>query len=81
MWQQQVRDLRVTKANIAVIFVWLLSTQEGEGEELHCFLTDQHLVVLILSLCSNSLAYIMLLTYNREKLPVRVEEDVCGYQS
>lgn len=65
-WQQQVRDLPVTKANIAVIFVWLLSTQEEGGKEFHCFLTDQHLLVFALSLCSHSLASIMLLAYNRE---------------
>lgn len=79
--QQQVRDLPVTKANIAVIFVWLLSTQEEGGKEFHCFLTDQHLLVFRLSLCSHSPPYIMLLAYNREKLPAGVEADVCGYQS
>lgn len=65
-WQQQVRDLPVTKANIAVILVCLLSTQEEGGKEFHCFLTDQHLLVFIQSLCSHSLAFIMLLAYNRE---------------
>lgn len=68
MWQQQVKDLPVTKASIAVIFILLLCTQEEEGKEFHCFLIDQHLRVLILS-SPHSLACILLPAYNKEKLP------------
>ena len=70
----------VTKANIAIIFVLLLSTQEKEGKGFYCFLIDQHLLVFVLSLYPHSLACIMLFAYHREKL-LGVEADVCGYES